>query len=307
MRWSRRRVCIVRRGSSLTLDRERAVVSRELIIYGRVEVLRMLRTVLPCALLLCSLPAIADTGFLDRTVTIAGETYRYQVYLPVEWTPQQKWPVILYLHGAGARGSDGMSQANGAHAVAIRADRTRFPAVFVLPQARPNTMFGTPAMQAMVLAQLDAALKEFNGDVDRVYLIGFSMGGAGVLRLAAQWPGRFAAAVDVAGFVRPDMPFLPQQLVDEDRRIHSFLVSPNPYTAVAQRIRSLPMWDFHSNADETVPVSESRQLIAALKNTGAVARYSEYSGANHGQTHVNVWAEQDLMSWLLAQRRRGRD
>src|SRR4051812_39062526 len=87
-------------------------------------------------LALTSLPTAAETGFLDRSITVSGVMYQYQVYVPLDWTPQQKWPIALYLHGADPVGQDGMSHVNGAHANAIRAERARFPVVFVLPQAR---------------------------------------------------------------------------------------------------------------------------------------------------------------------------
>jgi predicted peptidase len=267
-------------------------------------VMKLSAGALTCALLLVSFSS-TDTGFLDRTVTIAGEAYRYQVYVPLEWTPNQKWPVVIYLHGSGPRGSDGMSQVNGAHAYAIRGDRSRFPAVFVLPQARVGTSWGAPAMQDMVLAEVDAAIKEFNGDPDRVYLTGFSMGGAGVVRMAGRWPDRFAALVDVSGPVRPDMPGRPQDRIDEDLVTHPFLALKDPYGGAARVLHRLPIWVFHSAADSQVPVTESRQLVAALKAAGASVRYTEYPGADHNTTNINVWAEQELVPWLLAQRRTG--
>jgi predicted peptidase len=168
---------------------------------------------------MASLAGAADTGFLDRTITVAGEVYRYQVYVPVEWTSKQKWPITLYLHGADPVGQDGMSHVNGAHSNAIRADRARFPAIFVLPQAR--AAWSTAPMQELALAALDAAIHEFNGDSDRLYLTGFSLGGAGVVRMAGRWPDRFAALIDVAGRIKPDWPGRPQNTVDQDKKTHA--------------------------------------------------------------------------------------
>ncbi len=75
-----------------------------------------------------------ETGFLDRTVAVNGAAYKYQVFLPESWTPKQKWPIILFLHGYGERGSDGLLQTDIGLPHAIRKDRSRFPAVVVIPQ-----------------------------------------------------------------------------------------------------------------------------------------------------------------------------
>ena len=65
-------------------------------------------------------PAVAQTGFLDRTITSAGESYRYQVYVPAEYTPRSVWPLIVSLHGNGAQGTDGMLQTGSTLAIRIR-------------------------------------------------------------------------------------------------------------------------------------------------------------------------------------------
>src|SRR5262245_45074360 len=120
--------------------------------------------------------ALADTGFLDRKLALAGQEYRYQVYVPHDWTRAQKWPVLVELHANGSQGADGLSHTrHSALIFEMRKDRSRFPAIVLWPQAREGTGFSAPAMQAMVLAQLDRTIEEFSGDTGRVYLTGFSM------------------------------------------------------------------------------------------------------------------------------------
>src|SRR5438034_5361006 len=70
-----------------------------------------------------------ETGFLDRTVTVAGTEYKYQVFVPDNWTKKKKWPVVLFLHGAGERGDDGLIETEVGVGRAIRRDRSRFPAI----------------------------------------------------------------------------------------------------------------------------------------------------------------------------------
>jgi predicted peptidase len=243
---------------------------------------------------------LAETGFLDRTVTVAGETYGYQVYVPPDWSSKQRWPVILFLHGGGERGRDGMSQTQVGIGGAIRRDRSRFPAVVVFPQARESRRWSELAMQEVALAALDSATKEFNGDPDRIYATGLSLGGEGVVKMTSRFPSRFAAIVSVCG------PYSDGGKRDElDRGTYAYLSSPDPFAALAEIVKGVPMWLFHGDADAVVPVEQSRKLAAALKNTGADVRYTEYTGVNHNSWD-KAFAEPELMQWLMTQRRRTR-
>src|SRR5919204_179406 len=149
-----------------------------------------------------------ETGFLDRTVTVNGVRYRYQVYVPVDYTPQQTHPVLLFLHGAGERGDDGLLQTQVGLGAAIRQARARFPFLVVFPQARRETWW-VGDMAAQALQALEQTITEFHGDPQRLYLSGVSMGGYGTWYVAARAGGRFAAIVPVCGWVtlpRADLP-----------------------------------------------------------------------------------------------------
>jgi len=247
------------------------------------------------ALGLLSLPAMArhpKTGFLNRSVTIRGTEYLYQVYVPADWTSQQKWPVILFLHGSGERGDDGEAQAKVGIGAAIRQHPEKFPAVVVMPQCRNGERWTEPAMEALSMAALDRSIKEFHGDLDRVYLTGLSMGGFGSWALAAKYPEKWAAAVIICGGIRrrtdPPIP-------DED--------AGKLYAEAAGKIGTkLPVWVFHGAADGTVPVTESRKMVAALKEIGSDVKYTEYEGVEHNSWD-KAYAEPDLPAWLFAQHR----
>ena len=244
-----------------------------------------------------------QTGFLDRAIVVDGTEYRYQVYVPADYTPARSWPVLLFLHGSGERGDDGLRQTQVGLPAAIRNDRSRFPMVVVMPQARAGTRWpGAMATQAM--AALDAASAEFHGDPDRTYLTGMSMGGQGAWLLAAAHPHRFAAVATVCGFLRvkregesPD-----PDLVNSALLATVPGAAADPEAAVARRIGSLPVWIFHGARDDVVPVENSRRMHAALQARGGEVRYSEYPEANH-----NAWdrayGEPGLVPWLLSHRR----
>ncbi len=238
--------------------------------------------------------ARVQTGFLDRTVRIAGTTYRYQVYVPADYRAKESWPVILFLHGSGERGLDGLLQTDVGLPHAIRQNAARFPFIVVIPQCRENMTWSTPAMRAQALAALDRSMKEFHGDRRRVYLTGLSMGGFGTWELAIAQPGRFAALVPICSGVRPlsDWPQLRVDLPGDAK-------NDDPYADVARRIGKTPVWMFHGDADPAVPVEESRHMAAALKATGAEFKYTEYPGVGHNSWD-KAYAEPDLVLWLLS-------
>jgi hypothetical protein len=105
-----------------------------------------------------------DTGFLDRTISLHNATYKYQVFLPEDWASNKKWPIILFLHGAGERGSDGLLQTQLGIGTAVRKDRTRFAAIIIMPQRKKDLWW------------------------KRTYLTWPSMGGYGTWAITAQIP-----------------------------------------------------------------------------------------------------------------------
>src|SRR3984893_17976439 len=106
--------------------------------------MKLLRaTVSTAAITVCLISAAfarkAETGFLDRTMSVSGESYRYQVFVPANWDAHRKWPVILFLHGAGERGDDGLLQTDVGIGMAIRTNRSEIRAIVVMPQCPTNT------------------------------------------------------------------------------------------------------------------------------------------------------------------------
>jgi predicted peptidase len=230
-----------------------------------------------------------ETGFLDRTVTVSGTVYKYQVFVPDDWTSGKKWPVILFLHGAGERGDDGLAQTEVGIGRAIRLGRSRFPAVVVMPQCRKEVWWTQSPMVDVAIKSLEAATKEFHGDLQRTYLTGLSMGGYGTWYLAGKYPGRFAAIAPICGGVLE--PNVSRQHPPDDLK---------PYTDAATRIGgNTPVWIFHGGDDPTVPVAESRRMNDAMKALGGEVRYSEYPGVPHNSWD-KAYAEPELFTWMLS-------
>jgi predicted peptidase len=148
-------------------------------------------------------PAAASapaSGFLFKTLTLEQETYAFTVYVPPDYTPTRAWPLILFLHGSGERGDDGLLASEVGIGTAIRRHREWFPAIVVIPQCRLGKDWVGP-MATMALKCVEATSREYHVDPKRLYLTGLSLGGQGVWHIAAAHPDRFAALVPVCGFV----------------------------------------------------------------------------------------------------------
>lgn len=234
-----------------------------------------------------------ETGFLDRTVNCDGVERRYQVYVPRDYDPSVAWPVILFLHGSGERGEDGVRPTQVGLGGALRWNPDRWPAIVVFPQIPWGDAWSSPS-GCVALATLAAAQVEFHTDPERVYLTGVSLGGLGTWQLAYENPEMFAAAVPVCGFVARDgerARFVPDDVDD-------------PHAEVAGRLAWLPMWIFHGGADPVVPVEASRHMFEALRAVGAPVEYSELEGVQHNSWDA-AYATEKLPRWLFEQRRTG--
>lgn len=236
-----------------------------------------------------------QTGFLDRYIRRGSADHPYQVYVPRDYDPNVEWPVILFLHGAGERGADGVRQTAVGLGPALRLEPEHWPAIVVFPQAPPDSAWsGVPA--GVAIAALDRTLAEYSTDHDRVYLTGNSMGGNGVWYIAYRYTNRFAAIAPVCAWVsgHERFPTASEAVPPEDG---------DPFDALTERLADMPTWIFHGDADPAVPVEESRRAAASLRARNPDVRYTELPGTGH-----NAWdpayGSAEFAAWLLAQRRR---
>lgn len=206
---------------------------------------------------------------------------------------------MLYLHGSAERGDDNLRQIANGLGPALQKYGERYKCIVVFPQcAYGEEWYGEMEQQA--LAALDAATREFHGDPRRVTVTGISLGGSGAWYMARH-RRRFAAVAPVCGEVarRPDDPFPSDPPPDVARIVGA----PNPYATLAAAIGRTPVWIFHGATDDVVPVTESRSMFAALRQSGGRARYSEFAGAGH-DIWDRVYADPAVAQWLSSAGRR---
>jgi predicted peptidase len=246
-----------------------------------------------------------EAGFLRRSVTLRLTTIDYRVYIPVGYDPSKKYPVILYLHGRGARGNDNEKQIGGAHLGSViqlfdmkHPERYRsFIAVF--PQTQSG-WFGGPAEDAV--KALDQTVREFSGDPQRIYLAGLSLGGYGSWYLAAKYPNKFAAVVPVSGgVVTPSVQPLASLKSLMPAEMFALYSAPDPYAAFAKAVGKTPVWIFHGGQDDTIDVKESRKMEAALKAAGGTVKYTEYPEEKHFIAD-RVFTDAEFWKWLMGQK-----
>lgn len=214
-------------------------------------------------------PVPPTVGALDTTV-VQRVTVRYRLYLPPEYTPGPKrWPLVLFLHGAGERGTD--LTALSRTGLTKLADTRTLPFILVAPQVPEDQIWSTPAL-ATLLGRLTRDLRV---DPDRVYLTGLSMGAFGGWELATTHPDRFAAVVLISG-------------------------GGNPVPAC--RLRDVPVWLVHGRKDDVIPVEESELLARRLEACGGRIRLTVYPDVGH-DAWSQTYEDPGFLKWLLAQRR----
>jgi predicted peptidase len=246
--------------------------------------------------------SFSESHFPARHVIVGNKTFGYRIYVPPNRDLNSKTPVMLFLHGSGARGDDNHSQAEWFDAdITPIKDKINF--IVVLPQCKADSFWGSTEMADYALAALDQSINEFNGDPDRLYLAGFSLGGYGAWQIAAVHPGKFAAIVPVAGGIVGVDPVEPQVRPEVIPELLSMLESPDPYKTVAAAIGPTPIWAFHGTEDENVPVDFTRKMVNAMRDAGYQnVKYTEYQGAKHSISS-RVFNEPGLLEWLARQKR----
>ncbi len=205
---------------------------------------------------------------------------RYLLFTPTgyEAAGQKRWPLMIFLHGAGERGTD-LALVTRHGPPKIVQNRPDFPFVLVSPQCPEGATWDVEGLELL----LKDILRREAVDTHRVVLTGLSMGGFGTWAWAAAHPEHFAAIVPICGGGDP----LPVWLSEGERRA---------------ALASLPIWSFHGGKDPVVPLSESQRMVDAYQRIGNHPKLTVYPEAGH-DSWTQAYAEPELFEWLLKQKR----
>lgn len=214
-----------------------------------------------------------ETGMISKSVTVDGAARTYVVYVPPEYDPSETWPMVVFLHGAGERGDDGIDQTRVGIGPAIQSAPERFPCIVVMPQCPVNIMW--PAVAPQIDAVIADTLASYNVDESRMYLTGLSMGGYGTFMYGADNIERFAALAPICGGGR---------------------------VTDAAKLATVPMWVFHGGADPVVTPDKSRTMVEAIEAAGGDVQYTEYPGVGHNSWDA-AYGDPALMEWMLSKRK----
>ncbi|HUI11821.1 MAG TPA: prolyl oligopeptidase family serine peptidase [Bacteroidota bacterium] len=196
----------------------------------------------------------------------------YLIYLPAEYGKSDRtWPLMLFLHGAGERGSD-LDLVSQHGPPKLAAAGRQFPFILVSPQCQTDEYWSVHILKAL----LDRILATHRVDRSRIYLTGLSMGGNGTWRLATAHPGLFAALVPICGW-------------GDASRVGI--------------LKEVPVWAFHGKKDPVVVFERGERMVRALTAAGGNVKFTVYPNAGH-DSWTQAYDDPALYTWMMEQRKK---
>ena len=196
----------------------------------------------------------------------------YLVILPKDYDQKLgPWPVLLYLHGAGDRGTD-LALVRRVPAVQEALHRPDYPFILLAPQQTDmDQAWVNVPTRTVVMHLLDEVILRYHGNPRRVYVTGISMGGWGAWFLAKEHPDRFAAVAPLCGFTD---------------------------TKWAPALTHVPIWTFHGTNDTVAPIADTESMVDALQKLGGEPKFTPVVGGDHDIAKA-VYSRDDLYRWFL--------
>lgn len=238
--------------------------------------------------------ACNSTGFLNKTVDVQEGNSRYVLYVPADYTPEKKWPLIVFLHGAGERGDDGLKQSEVGLGAAIRMNPERFPALVVMPQCPESRYWDAPILAGVEQA-MEQTRKDYTIDEQRIYLTGLSMGGYGTWMWGAVKSDTFAALMPICGGGEI-----------EDLKGLAKKSKPGNFGTLEERVQRLagiPIFAFHGAVDDVVPPERSREMVKLVEAAGGHVKYQEFPDTGHNSWD-QAYGSANAIKWLFKQEKK---
>ena len=199
--------------------------------------------------------------------------FSYLKNLPADYDEQKKYPLVLFLHGSGERGDNPELVARHGYMKHVREEGREYPFLFVAPQCPVGTYWG--CYTESLLAFLDYLCETLPVDPDRICLTGLSMGGTGTWMLGMAAPERFCCLVPVCG-------------------------SGIGWNAGA--VKDVPVYMYHGDCDEAVPITESITMLQGINKRGGKAQLKICYGCGHPVWN-QAYSDDALIDWMMSQRR----
>lgn len=219
--------------------------------------------------------AQSSSRLLDASVeTVTKEEYQYYLYFPENYDAKkdETFPLLLFLHGGGESGGD-LEEIKTNGPPKLIAKGKQFPFLILAPQhPDPKKWWNTRALVQL----LDTVVANNRVDKDRIYLTGLSRGGGAAWELAVHYPEKFAAMAVVCG------------------------MAPVPYASWINK--NMPIWVFHGTEDNSIPISESEEMVKKLKNMGYDIQFTKYEGVGHNSWE-RAYTTDELYEWFIEQKR----
>ena len=244
--------------------------------------------------LLYSTFMLAQDSFERAVYQSNGDSLQYRIQYPLNYDETRQYPLVLFLHGAGERGSDNESQLiHGSKVFTNTGNRNAFPAIVIFPQCPKDSYWANvdvdrstnpigitfhpekkPTPHLTMAAELvNTFIEDGKVDTSRVYIAGLSMGGMGTYEMVQRTPGIFAAAIAICG--------------------------AGSTGEVKNYADNTPFWVIHGSDDNVVNPVYSLEMAQAMLDAGAKPRGPVYEHANHNSWDA-AFAEPDFLQWLFS-------
>lgn len=218
-----------------------------------------------------------------------GTEVLYRFAAPEKTDEGKPYPLVLFLHGAGERGSDNKAQLkHGVNDILKGAAEIGEPVFLIAPQCPQERWWAEPSPDRLgladagknrlleaVLALVEETATKHPIDRKRIYVTGLSMGGFGTWWMLAESPETWAAAVPICG---------------------------GGNTKDAVNFKDIPIRIFHGAADDVVLPKSSEMMAAALKEIGGKAELTIYPGVGHN-SWTQTYRDAEVIKWLFAQKK----